>query len=324
MAIRRNTLAGPAGTAVASNAAPYGDPFTGLTAPAVYLEGGGVEMAPLLSGQSYGYWTEDQASTRFVAAVVAQIPTETLTQEAGLLGIVSGSSARTRVLLPTNLRPRLANGSTGISATQMPALPEPNTGLTPGGWYHFELAYAPDPGGTTGTVQFRVCQLDGTLIFESPILTHALTGSPLYRFGTGGTAAGMTLQRWRLPQAGPVAAGWIGPYPAAANQAPTANAGPDQTAQPGQTVTLAGTVSDSDGTATGAWTGPVSLGGSGLTRTFTAPVAIDDQTLTFTLTPTDNAGLAGAPDTVNVLVRGTQYARRTSTGWQPVQRFRIP
>jgi chitinase len=97
---------------------------------------------------------------------------------------------------------------------------------------------------------------------------------------------------------------------AASNQAPTADAGQSQTVDEGATVTLDGSASsDADGSiASYQWeqTGgtAVNLDNSSQARaTFTAPdVANDGETLTFSLTVTDNTGSSAVATTsVNVV-----------------------
>ena len=93
-----------------------------------------------------------------------------------------------------------------------------------------------------------------------------------------------------------------------ANQPPVVDAGPDQSVDAGVMVFLSGTASDPDGTvASYAWTqtgGPtVSLTGSdAATAVFVAPEVSVDETLTFRLTVSDDAG-ARASDEVWVTVR---------------------
>ena len=91
------------------------------------------------------------------------------------------------------------------------------------------------------------------------------------------------------------------------NQPPVVDAGPDQSVEAGVMVFLSGTASDPDGTiASYAWTqtgGPaVSLTGSdAATAVFVAPDVQVDETLTFRLTVSDDAG-AQASDEVRVTV----------------------
>lgn len=111
---------------------------------------------------------------------------------------------------------------------------------------------------------------------------------------------------------------------AASNVAPTANAGADQTGvEPGATVTLTGTVADTDGTATGAWTQTagspaVTLAGSGLTRTFSAPLTMSGTTLTFALAATDNLGATGT-DTMTVAVLPASELVNIGGTWMPAR-----
>ncbi|MFZ2807813.1 MAG: PKD domain-containing protein, partial [Desulfosalsimonadaceae bacterium] len=95
------------------------------------------------------------------------------------------------------------------------------------------------------------------------------------------------------------------------NQQPTANAGPDQSVKSGASVVLDGTgSSDPDGTVAGyAWTQtdatgtPVTLSGASAAKpTFTAPSVENTTTFVFSLTVTDNQGLASTADTVIITV----------------------
>ncbi|RCK68251.1 hypothetical protein DT076_16510 [Desertihabitans brevis] len=320
MAIRRNNLRGtPGETVTAANMVPSGDPFDFIAGgSAVYIDGGGMELA-LGSGQTYGAATDDQAGTRFVCATLAPCPSGH-TAETGVLSMTSGGTSRTRILVPTNYRPRIASGSTGVTATQMP---DP---LTPGELYLWELAYTPDPGGGTGVIQYRVSQPDGTLIFECPAQTHSMIGSPAYRFGTAQTTHGLTTQKIRDAQWGPLESGWIGPYPPPANEPPVANAGPDQLVEAGQQVTLTLTGTDPDGTITAAsWeqtSGPtVDLDGTGAVRTFRAPISLTDTALGFRGTVTDDDGATGS-DTMQVTVLAAPLRMKTAGGLVPVVRHR--
>ena len=91
------------------------------------------------------------------------------------------------------------------------------------------------------------------------------------------------------------------------NLPPVADAGPDQSVEAGVMVFLAGSGNDPDGAITShAWTQtggtPVSLTGSNAaTAVFVAPEVSVDETLTFRLTVTDDAG-AQASDEVRVTV----------------------
>ena len=91
------------------------------------------------------------------------------------------------------------------------------------------------------------------------------------------------------------------------NQPPVVDAGPDQSVDAGVMVFLSGTGSDPDGAiASYEWTqtgGPtVSLTGSdAATAVFVAPEVIVDETLTFRLTVSDNAGAQGS-DEIRVTV----------------------
>ena len=92
-----------------------------------------------------------------------------------------------------------------------------------------------------------------------------------------------------------------------ANQPPVADAGPDRFVDAGVMVFLSGTATDPDGTiASHAWTqtggAPVTLtGADAATAVFVAPDVSVDETLTFRLTVTDDAGVQ-ATDEVMVTV----------------------
>ena len=92
------------------------------------------------------------------------------------------------------------------------------------------------------------------------------------------------------------------------NAVPSANAGADLIVLENDLVTLTGAGNDPDGdTLTYAWTQiggtPVTLGGSGATRTFTAPIppTTAGQTLTFRLTVSDGSLTATDDKVVNVI-----------------------
>ena len=91
------------------------------------------------------------------------------------------------------------------------------------------------------------------------------------------------------------------------NAAPTLFAGDDQTVASQDSVTLAGTASDSDGSiATISWsqtagTSVILTDPSSLTTTFMAPQITTSETLTFTLSVTDNEG-ATSTDSININV----------------------
>ncbi|MCI0505619.1 MAG: PKD domain-containing protein, partial [Gammaproteobacteria bacterium] len=92
--------------------------------------------------------------------------------------------------------------------------------------------------------------------------------------------------------------------PAAANVAPTANAGPNVTVNAGQQVTLAGSGNDPDGAIASYTWSQVSGQAIALNNTtnatlqFTAPAVQQQATATLRLTVTDNLGAAGSDDVV--------------------------
>lgn len=104
-------------------------------------------------------------------------------------------------------------------------------------------------------------------------------------------------------------------------QAPVVTAGTDQTSvEPWATVTLTATVSS--GTATSyTWTQaggtPVTLTGTGATRTFTAPPSADGSSLLFSLTAANAAGLVSTPDTVVVSVLPVTEFAKVGGAWSP-------
>lgn len=96
---------------------------------------------------------------------------------------------------------------------------------------------------------------------------------------------------------------------AAANNAPTANAGADQTVDGGVLVTLDGSGSsdpDAGDTLTYAWTPPGGITLSSNTAqspTFTAPLSMTQQNYTFSLVVTDNHAEPSTSDSVQITVR---------------------
>ena len=92
-----------------------------------------------------------------------------------------------------------------------------------------------------------------------------------------------------------------------ANIAPTVEAGVEQTINEDTLVNLSGTASDSDGTVTSyLWqqnsgSSVTIIDNTAVNASFTAPTVSEDETLTFTLTVTDNDG-GSASDTINIIV----------------------
>jgi len=94
------------------------------------------------------------------------------------------------------------------------------------------------------------------------------------------------------------------------NQPPVADAGPDRTRGSAERVDLSGVRSQDDYTiVSGVWTqvaGPSVVLGPGngvLDARFTAPIVAADTVLTFALTVTDDEGVTGAADTVDITIR---------------------
>lgn len=180
------------------------------------------------------------------------------------------------------------------------------TTLATGTWHRIELRVSPNSGA--GTLQLRVfsgANVHGSTPDQdsgSRTATAAVITSSYINFGriSTDTTFDFILDRIRGDDAT-----W--PAPIVSNQTPTANAGTDQNVASGAAgVTLNGSgSSDPDGTiASYNWTQTagttVTLSGTGATRTFTAPTG--PQTLTFSLTVTDDDGATSAADTVNVVV----------------------
>lgn len=142
----------------------------------------------------------------------------------------------------------------------------------------------------------------GSTATETITATYATTG--MGRFVVGAT----TLSTWDYALDADAGDDATNPGSAApVNALPTVNAGADQAnVEPGATVTLTATATDTDGTISSyAWdqiTGtPVTLAGTGATRTFTAPHTLAGSTLEFRVTATDNSG-GTAQDTMYVMV----------------------
>lgn len=99
------------------------------------------------------------------------------------------------------------------------------------------------------------------------------------------------------------------------------DAGPDQSGvEPGVSVTLKGSVAG--GTATSYdWSQaagtPVTLSGSGVTRTFVAPATTSDDSMLFAFTATDSGGTTSTPDTVTVTVLAATECIRSGGAWVP-------
>jgi len=195
-----------------------------------------------------------------------------------------------------------AAGSLGVSAAALVA----------NQWNRVEITY--DLALSGGTANISVYNGDSTTAyltfnqtaknFGGVNITYAGIGFP-----GGAPVASAAWNQWvDVPTLRDAGTTFIGAYvPPAANIAPTANAGADQTVAGGAFVTLTGTGTDSDGTiASGVWTQTggttVTLGGSGLVRTFTAPGNPAGETLTFSLIVTDDDGAASTADTMTVTV----------------------
>ena len=178
--------------------------------------------------------------------------------------------------------------------------------------YGVEIQTSPGTTTTDGTIK---CQLYAVSDPSTLLLNYSATnvsagsGSNVLR-GQLGSNTSETIDvtfddiLWRTGTLTPVG-------PVGANQTPTANAGADQSGvEPFATVTLNGNGSfdpDVGDTITYAWTQTagtaVSLSSSTVAQpTFTVPATLTGDTLTFSLTVTDNHGAVSAPDTVNIAV----------------------
>lgn len=179
--------------------------------------------------------------------------------------------------------------------------PNPTTGfLLPGEWKNVAI---------TGDNTARKAYLDGLLVGTS---SGGASGSdPLVLGGFDGYFPNARLKNLRVfdnvlteAEIDALAGTPVAPSEEP-NQPPIANAGPNQNVIVGQQVTLSGSGSDTDGTiASYSWTKvsgpPVTLAGSGATRTFTPTVS---GTYIFALTVTDDDDAVSTPDTVTVLAQ---------------------
>lgn len=180
--------------------------------------------------------------------------------------------------------------------------------------------------GAAGTIQAAwYTGHSATPTQDSGLLTGRNTGTASFdsiRFGiktsTGVQTGTDTIASYAYDE---TAIGLTTPYDP--NVAPTANAGIDQTVLAGSTVTLDGSgSSDSDGSISNyAWLqtsgDPVTLSGSGATRTFTAPYDMTEKVYVFELTVTDNGGATGTDSvSVNVSAHPEWYLNGAGT-WRP-------
>lgn len=188
--------------------------------------------------------------------------------------------------------------------------------LTAGTWYSEVFEY--DQVAKTATITYYALG-SSTIVAQSQLTGVVGTYSIIsVRFGIG-TASAFTGQGFRmaLAQMGDASV----PRPDFGNAVPVANAGPDQSVEPYDAVTLDGSGStDADGTVVGyTWS---QTGGTAVTLsswtvqkpTFTAPATLAGDTLTFSLTVTDNLGATSAPDTVTVAVAAHTFWQKGADG----------
>lgn len=202
-----------------------------------------------------------------------------------------------------------------------------STALGTGQWHRVELKV--DPADSIG-LRLRIysgANLHSTTVSQDSGLRASTIGVNVsnVRFGLiSNETVDYRMTRLRADDANPPAALSTG-----VNVPPTANAGAAQTnVMPYQTVTLNGSdSSDSDGTvSTYAWTQTggttVTLTGSTSSpiRTFTAPATMDGDTLTFSLTVTDNGGATSSASTTTVAVLNHNDWRYNGTILVPFSR----
>lgn len=101
--------------------------------------------------------------------------------------------------------------------------------------------------------------------------------------------------------------------------APVPNAGADRSVEAGAPIQLVGTAVSATGIAAWSWTqtqgDPVTLTGTGPTRTGEAPTKLAGQTLRFALSVTDTGGVTSvAPDTVDVVVAAAPVRVKQADG----------
>jgi hypothetical protein len=178
-------------------------------------------------------------------------------------------------------------------------------------WYRLELQTVKGTTTSNGTISFQYYAGDSTTALGSFTSSTTNTGTNnSLRLVVGKQNSTPTLDAYFDDLAYDTTSTTIGPYTAPANQPPTAYAGPDQSnIEPWTTVSLDGSgSSDSDGTiASYAWTQTagtsVTLSSNSAAQpTFTAPGTLAGDTLTFSLTVTDNSSATSMADTVDIAV----------------------
>ena len=307
---------GNSGDIITSVIATGSPTITGDTSGADVIFGAGAYKLTLASGDSaYLQWTYSSATAVGARAYfrLMQAPTAsgdsllTIRSASARIAQVQPSASGALHVIDAGGNDLLGSGS--IVASSAPSsypcvfavdiTVQPGTSTTNGSitvaYYNQDGSYAL---GTTGPMTANTVNM-GT----APIAS--------VRFGRYGTATN-TQTRIIDDLVAQDSYGLIGTYtpPAAPNVAPTANAGPNQTSvEPYYTVTLTGSASsDSDGTiASYSWT---QTGGTTVTLsdptvvqpTFTAPGTISGDTLTFSLTVTDNQGATSTPSTVSITI----------------------
>lgn len=165
-------------------------------------------------------------------------------------------------------------------------------------WYRVEMAFEVGTSATTGKIWFKYFVGNGTTAVETFTTTTADLGTNdiiMYRLGkinnTGSTP--MDIDSITFD---PASTAFLGPH-TDLNIPPVANAGTGgNDIEPGTTLTLNGSAStDPNGSiASYVWTQtsgqPVTITGTGHTRTVMAPYTISGTVLGFRLTVTDNQG----------------------------------
>lgn len=186
------------------------------------------------------------------------------------------------------------------------------TALALNTWYRVDLYIDRGASAGAGTVKLDYYLANASSPVEAgySVVGSAALGSvdfDIVRIGKGNASTGASILWYDAMRIDPAVTAQLGVY-TDPNTAPVVGAGVDITdAEPWTTVTLEGTATDADGTiVTGpTWTQTagttVTLGGSGLTRTFEAPASLAGETLTFQLSATDDDG-ATSTDSIDVTV----------------------